>query len=319
MTRWLSTADSTTFTPQVPSAITHAIAEGIQDTTLYYLRHGVANQRLVALSEDKQTPVAMKWQRMMEIYLSTQVFVISGLGYPGTEKGLETYTMHLAQFMQKKCDDDDKEMFRKVGNETWRELLSVAFELDTANLKSLSIVDARNIMHKVSSKMQESAILMKIQKECGNVPESKSCFLSLNPLNHGLHQHLSLYQDLDIQVELMHKHMVLQTVIVNDVYMGGSPSLVEVRISEKGSKFFLCGIFHLHSRTYSFCFKDCGFGPGEKGYAHLQCVMAEFETDPLIGQYAGAAMARLWDAAGLNQSTIQSSGNIRLPGGPSTS
>jgi hypothetical protein len=65
--------------------------------------------------------------------------------------------------------------------------------------------------------------------------------------------------------------------------------------------------------------QECGFGPGEKGYAHLQCVMAEFETDPLIGQYAGAAMARLWEAAGLDQSTIQSAGNIRLPGGPGTS
>ena len=64
------------------------------------------------------------------------------------------------------------------------------------------------------------------------------------------------------------KHQVLQNVIVMDVYTGGSPSIVE----------------------------ECGFGSGAKGYAHMQCVMAEFENDPLIAQYAGAAMMRIWEA-----------------------
>lgn len=53
-----------------------------------------------------------------------------------------------------------------------------------------------------------------------------------------------------------------------DVYTGGSPSIVE----------------------------EFGFGSGEKGYAHMQCVMAEFEADPLIAQYAQAATLRLWEA-----------------------
>lgn len=112
----------------------------------------------------------------MEIYLTTQVFVISGLGYEGTENGLETYTRHLADFIQNKCDDDQKERFQKVGNKTWRQLLATAFDLDVDNMKPLLIVDARNIMHKVSSKMQEPQILMKIQKECGQLPESKFFF-----------------------------------------------------------------------------------------------------------------------------------------------
>jgi hypothetical protein len=121
----------------------------------------------------------------------------------------------------------------------------------------------------------------------------------------------------------MHKHMVLQTVIVNDVYMGGSPSLVEVRSAQKFSFLWLLHPVSLTPLLFDHClfmnYKECGFGPGEKGYAHLQCVMSEFETDPLIGQYAGAAMARLWEAAGLDQSTIQSAGSIRLPGGSSSS
>jgi len=89
-------------------------------------------------------------------------------------------------------------------------------------------------------------------------------------------------------MEMAQKHQVLQNIIVNDVYMGGNPSLVE----------------------------ECGFGSGEKGYAHLQCVMGEYESDPLIAQYAGAAMSRIWEAAGLDLSSIQGgAGNIRVPGG----
>jgi hypothetical protein len=70
-------------------------------------------------------------------------------------------------------------------------------------------------------------------------------------------------------------------------YNGGDPSLVE----------------------------ECGFGKGEKGYAHLQCVMAEYESDPLISQYAQAAMARIWEAAGLDMSSIAGAGNVRTPPG----
>jgi hypothetical protein len=62
-------------------------------------------------------------------------------------------------------------------------------------------------------------------------------------------------------------------------------------------------------------YKECGFGSGEKGYAHLQCVMAEYESDPLVGQYAGVAMARLWEAAGLDISSLHGGGSVRLPGG----
>jgi hypothetical protein len=53
------------------------------------------------------------------------------------------------------------------------------------------------------------------------------------------------------------KHQVIQDVVVNQVYLGGSPSLVE----------------------------DCGFGSGHEGYAKMQYVMAYHENDPLCTQY----------------------------------
>ena len=127
----------------------------------------------MTLSKDTTSPLVDKWQRMMAIYLSTQVFVISGLGFSGDEQGLQLYTQVLAQYMQT-CDEEVKDTYRKVGTETWRELLCTAFNMDVSEIESISVVDARNIMHRVSSKMQEPAILMKVQKECAKVPSSES-------------------------------------------------------------------------------------------------------------------------------------------------
>jgi hypothetical protein len=78
----------------------------------------------------------------------------------------------------------------------------------------------------------------------------------------------------------MMKHEVLQDVIINVVYMGGSPSLTE----------------------------ECGFGKGAQAYAKIQCAMSDHESDPLIGQYVTAALMRVWEAAGLNL-------NEAVPGG----
>lgn len=216
--RYFSSTDPQVFKPNPPMEINQEMAESIQDTTLFYLRHGISNQRLVALSQDQESPLVDKWQRMMEIYLSTQVFVISGLGFSGDETGLQLYTQVLSHYMQG-CNDEIKETYRKVGTETWRELLCTAFTMDLEEIKSIPIVDARNIMHKVSSKMQEPNILMKVQKECAKVPSTP-----------------------EIEMEMAHKHQVLQNIILNDVYMGGSPTIPE----------------------------ESGFGTGEKGYAHMQ-------------------------------------------------
>lgn len=69
----------------------------------------------------------------------------------------------------------------------------------------------------------------------------------------------------------------IQHVIVNKVYLEGDPSIVE----------------------------QAGFGSGDKGYAMMQCAMSDYEGDPLISQYAGAAMQKIWEAADLPISHIQ--------------
>ena len=88
------------------------------------------------------------------------------------------------------------------------------------------------------------------------------------------------HTDENPQVEVALKHKVLQDVIVNSVYLGGSPSIVE----------------------------EAGFGAGPVAYAKAQCAMSEHEGDPLIGQYASSAMIKIWEAAGLDISSIEPHG-----------
>ena len=73
------------------------------------------------------------------------------------------------------------------------------------------------------------------------------------------------------------KHHIIQNVLVDRVYLGGSPSLVE----------------------------EAGFGPGPKGYAKMQFAISDHEGDPLMAQYASHAMAKLWEAAGLDLNDLQ--------------
>jgi hypothetical protein len=91
-------------------------------------------------------------------------------------------------------------------------------------------------MHKVSTKMQSDEIIRSVTEICAALPTVP-----------------------DKQYDTAQRHGVVQQVLVNEVYLGGEPSLVE----------------------------ECGFGTGEKGYAQMQMVMAEHQNDPMVGQYIG--------------------------------
>ena len=90
--------------------------------------------------------------------------------------------------------------------------------------------------------------------------------------------------DSDPQVEMGMKHQVIQDVVVNEVYLGGSPSLVE----------------------------ELGFGSGPKAYALMQYVMAAHENDPLCMEYTSSAMMNIWKAAGLDLSNVPGAGKMPM-------
>lgn len=157
------------FKPTPPTELNMEMAKGIQTANHLILKYGVGRQRLELLAKesDSTMPLVIKWQRMMEIYLGAQLHVVAALGYQTDEQGIMMYTQQLAQFVGTKCDLETQDEFRATGRETWREMLATAFDLDKDMIaekygNELSIVDARNIVHKVASALIEPNILEEV-------------------------------------------------------------------------------------------------------------------------------------------------------------
>lgn len=201
---------------------------------------------------------------MIQIYLQTQCAVIQLLGYSPDERGIALYTQHLARAMQL-SSPETQEKLRAVSRDTYRIVLGGAFGMDLVEEQlskgELSIVDARNMMHKVSSRMQEDAVLEKVARECSK----EAAMTAENDSEEGR------------AMELAYKHTAIQNIMVYDVYLAGSPCLVE----------------------------ECGFGEGEEGYVRMQGALAEHQSDPLISQYVGGAMLKLLESAGIDMKNWQ--------------
>lgn len=199
------------FKPTPPTELNMEMAKGIQTANHLILKYGVGRQRLELLSKESEstTPLVVKWQRMMEIYLGAQLHVVAALGYQTDEQGIMMYTQQLAQFVGTKCDPATQEEFRAVGRDTWREMLTVAFDLDRDMIaekfgNELSIVDARNIVHKVATALIEPNILEDVATRVGQLPPQS-----------------------DPQMEMGMKHSIIQDAVVNNVYLGGDTPLTE--------------------------------------------------------------------------------------------
>ena len=124
-----------------PKELTVDMAEGIAETTQFYIRYGSSHQRLQWLASQTDMPVVTKWQKMMEVFLLTQVQVISGMGYKGDEQGLAKYAQDLSVCVQK-ADPSLREIFADTRRTTWRELVATCFDLKVDDIPTLSIVDA---------------------------------------------------------------------------------------------------------------------------------------------------------------------------------
>lgn len=165
-----------TFRAVPPKSLNIQMARGIQSANQLILRYGVGQQRLKLLSQTPNLPLVQKWQRMMEIYLGAQLHTIAALGYDTNEQGIMMYTQQLAQFIGG-CDPAAQEEFRTLGRETWRNMLATAFQLDEdavlPNGEEMGIVDARNTVHKVASKLMEPSVLETVAQKCAKIPARK--------------------------------------------------------------------------------------------------------------------------------------------------
>ena len=251
-----------------PTELTAHAALGAQSAMQLFIEHGLGKRKLEKIADEKETTTLVdRWQKMVATYLETQCHIIALLGYQPNEQGIALYTQHLSKALQLASPDIQEEI-RVGGRDTYRMVLTAAFNLpdllvDQKTKGELSVVDARNIMHKVSLRMQDPGVLEKVAKKC-------STTVAMNDSAEAR------------QMELAHKHTVVQEVMVTDVYLSeaGGVSLVA----------------------------ECGFGEGEEGYVRMQCAMAEHQGDPLITQYVGSSMMKLLEAAGIDMQALQQGG-----------
>jgi hypothetical protein len=157
------------FEPRSPYSLTADMAEGIANSTHFYIRYGTAKQRLRVLAANERMPVVTKWQKMMEVFLRTQLHVISGLGYNPDETGLQQYAQDLAKCMQG-LEPTVHEALAETRRGTWRRLVATCFNIrDLGDIPVFSVVQARNFMHKIASKMIEPEVLLHVQNETAKI------------------------------------------------------------------------------------------------------------------------------------------------------
>jgi hypothetical protein len=246
-----------------PDKITVDMACKIADTTKFFIQHGISGRRLKNLAKAKDKPILERWQIMMQIFLSTQLHVLTGMGYPASDEGLAKYSVDLMNCIQTTTDETMQELLNDSRRETWRDIVSIAFNVTHDEIPTISIVEARSIMHQITTKMcHDDTITAIFTRASSIVNENK-------------------------EIEMAQRHHVLQDIIVNYVYLGGVPSIVQQ-----------VGFADLNA-TQAEC---------EAGYAKLQCALTDYEGDPLIGQYVSAAMIKMWSAAGLDLENIETQG-----------
>jgi hypothetical protein len=73
-----------------------------------------------------------------------------------------------------------QELFREVRRDTWRELVATCFGLEVNEIPTLSIADARNVMHKVSTKMIDPETLLAIQTRTAKI--EGLCLNNIHPV-----------------------------------------------------------------------------------------------------------------------------------------
>ncbi|KAL9185824.1 hypothetical protein ACHAXT_003601 [Thalassiosira profunda] len=193
-----------------PTSLTPDAGLGAQDAMKLFIQHGLGKQKLHQIAAEKDAPLVDRWQRMIATFLETQCHVIALLGYQPDEKGIAAYTQHLTEALRL-SPPETQEKLRVAGRDTYRLVLAGAFDLpnllEEQNEKGeLEVVDARNIMHAVSLKMQSPEVLEKVAQKCSGASVA---------MNDGPEAQ---------QIEMARKHTVVQHVMVDDVYLAKGES-----------------------------------------------------------------------------------------------
>jgi hypothetical protein len=170
--RYLSTEQQQSFWAvrgSVPS-LNSEQATACFETVSTYLELSRASEMLteIRLSKSNQS-LATRWQRMFDIYLTTQLHCIHPFGYSADQNGLQAFNMNVAQVMQSAGPETDtgKELL-DAQKENWDLLLDRAFGVKADDSNVIDLETCRSIAISVASKIQSSDFTANIEKKVGS-------------------------------------------------------------------------------------------------------------------------------------------------------
>jgi len=200
-------------TPLSPVEINSDILQGVQSSLNLILRYGVGEQRLASVRDMEIgiDSLVQRWQNMMEIFLGAQVHTIVGLGYSPDEMGLAKYKNDVATFLQS-APPVEQESHRTRERDLWRYVVLTAFGVEPEETAELTIIEARDIMFKVSTTIGESRVLEAVSKRVAGTTNGD---------------------------ELQHKHTAVQEALVRDVYFYGVPPLISSLGFDEGEEGYI--------------------------------------------------------------------------------
>ena len=200
---------------------------------------------------------------MMEVHLSAQVHVLTGLGYPPTEQGIAMYNYQLSELMSTLMPGQADKLQRD-SRDLWRTTLGLAFNLPlpedegegkvAGDYDELDVQQARELMYDVSVRMGSKDFLEILREEAGNISKD----------------------------DMKRKHTKIQELLIEKVYFGDMAEEADCIVSR-----FSNG----KNRTM--------------GYVVLQSLMAKHQSDPLISQYVGQAMMKVFEASGIDEKDVR--------------
>jgi hypothetical protein len=143
------------------------------ETVSTYLELSRASEMLKEIRSSSETQsLATRWQRMFDIYLTTQLHVIHPYGYAADQQGLQAFNMNVAQVMQSTGPESDmgKELL-EAQKENWDLLLDRAFGVKADKAKAIDIETCRNIASSVAAKIQSDDFTTKLEQKLAGVSD----------------------------------------------------------------------------------------------------------------------------------------------------
>ena len=148
------------------------------ETISTYLEFSRASEMLreIQLSKDSQS-LALRWQRMFDVYLTTQLHVIHPFGYAADQSGIQAFTMNVAQVQQSLGSETGagKDLM-DAQKDNWEVLIERAFGVrtDDDSTEAISLETCRSIAKDVSQRVMSSEFEIAVKSRVDSISDPQA-------------------------------------------------------------------------------------------------------------------------------------------------